>query len=138
MAEAKKQVRPIQFGNAVGRIARAHHLNDDEHGGCQGKFRPPGTGEVFGRVGIDLLAGPTETLLLCDDSVDAEITTADLLGQAPLFWALAVLQQSIGVQAMVWTLGVIARDVNVFTDTALMCFEVGVPLPHICWVRYLL
>merc|ERR1712176_912513 len=38
--------------------------------------------QVFGRVGIDLLAGPTETLLLCDDSVDEEITTADLLGQA--------------------------------------------------------
>mmetsp|Transcript_65696 Transcript_65696/g.182877 ORF Transcript_65696/g.182877 Transcript_65696/m.182877 type:complete len:459 (+) Transcript_65696:81-1457(+) len=38
--------------------------------------------QVFGRVGIDLLAGPTETLLLCDDSVDAEITAADLLGQA--------------------------------------------------------
>lgn len=38
--------------------------------------------QVFGKVGIDLIAGPTETLLLCDDSVDAEITTADLLGQA--------------------------------------------------------
>jgi sulfopropanediol 3-dehydrogenase len=38
--------------------------------------------QVFGQVGIDLLAGPTETLLLCDDSVDSEITTADLLGQA--------------------------------------------------------
>merc|ERR1712050_665752 len=38
--------------------------------------------QVFGQVGIDLLAGPTETLLLCDDSVDAELTTADLLGQA--------------------------------------------------------
>lgn len=38
--------------------------------------------QVFGQVGIDLLAGPTETLLLCDDSVDAEITAADLLGQA--------------------------------------------------------
>jgi len=38
--------------------------------------------QVFGKVGIDLLAGPTETLLLCDDSVDAEITVADLLGQA--------------------------------------------------------
>lgn len=38
--------------------------------------------QVFGQVGIDLLAGPTETLLVCDDSVDAEITTADLLGQA--------------------------------------------------------
>merc|ERR1740121_2180162 len=38
--------------------------------------------QVFGRVGIDLIAGPTETLLLCDDSVDAEIAAADLLGQA--------------------------------------------------------
>jgi sulfopropanediol 3-dehydrogenase len=38
--------------------------------------------QVFGRVGIDLIAGPTETLLLCDDSVDSEITAADLLGQA--------------------------------------------------------
>lgn len=38
--------------------------------------------QVFGQVGIDLLAGPTETLLLCDDSVDSDITTADLLGQA--------------------------------------------------------
>merc|ERR1712217_510086 len=38
--------------------------------------------QVFGQVGIDLIAGPTETLLLCDDSVDAEITAADLLGQA--------------------------------------------------------
>jgi len=38
--------------------------------------------QVFGQVGIDLLAGPTETLLLCDDSVDAEIVVADLLGQA--------------------------------------------------------
>merc|ERR1719181_2294703 len=38
--------------------------------------------QVFGKVGIDLLAGPTETMLICDDSIDAEITTADLLGQA--------------------------------------------------------
>merc|ERR1719326_953855 len=38
--------------------------------------------QVFGQVGIDLLAGPTETMLICDDSIDAEITTADLLGQA--------------------------------------------------------
>lgn len=38
--------------------------------------------QVFGKVGIDLIAGPTETLLLCDDSVDAEFCSADLLGQA--------------------------------------------------------
>jgi len=38
--------------------------------------------QLFGRVGIDLLAGPTETLILADDSVDAELIAVDLLGQA--------------------------------------------------------
>ena len=38
--------------------------------------------QLFGRVGIDLLAGPTETLIIADDSVDAELCATDLLGQA--------------------------------------------------------
>ena len=38
--------------------------------------------QLFGKVGIDLLAGPTETLVIADDSVDAELCAADLLGQA--------------------------------------------------------
>src|SRR6187399_454282 len=38
--------------------------------------------QLFGRVGIDLLAGPTETLIVADDSVDAELCATDLLGQA--------------------------------------------------------
>lgn len=38
--------------------------------------------QLFGRVGIDLLAGPTETLVIADDSVDAEMCAVDLLGQA--------------------------------------------------------
>jgi sulfopropanediol 3-dehydrogenase len=38
--------------------------------------------QLFGRVGIDLLAGPTETLVICDDTVDAELVAVDLLGQA--------------------------------------------------------
>jgi sulfopropanediol 3-dehydrogenase len=38
--------------------------------------------QLFGRVGIDLLAGPTETLVIADDSVDGEICATDLLGQA--------------------------------------------------------
>ncbi|NQW10129.1 MAG: histidinol dehydrogenase [Alphaproteobacteria bacterium] len=38
--------------------------------------------QLFGRVGIDLFAGPTETLILADDTVDGEICAADLLGQA--------------------------------------------------------
>ena len=38
--------------------------------------------QIFGRVGIDLLAGPTETLVIADDAVDGEICAIDLLGQA--------------------------------------------------------
>ena len=38
--------------------------------------------QLFGRVGIDLLAGPTETLIVADDTADAEICATDLLGQA--------------------------------------------------------
>lgn len=38
--------------------------------------------QLFGRVGIDLLAGPTETMVIADDSVDAELCATDLLGQA--------------------------------------------------------
>jgi sulfopropanediol 3-dehydrogenase len=38
--------------------------------------------QLFGRVGIDLFAGPTETLVIADDSVDGEMCAVDLLGQA--------------------------------------------------------
>lgn len=37
---------------------------------------------LFGRVGIDLFAGPTETLVIADESVDGELVATDLLGQA--------------------------------------------------------
>ncbi|WP_377297113.1 histidinol dehydrogenase [Rhizobium sp. SGZ-381] len=38
--------------------------------------------QLYGRVGIDLFAGPTETMVIADDTVDAEICATDLLGQA--------------------------------------------------------
>lgn len=38
--------------------------------------------QLYGRVGIDLFAGPTETLIIADDTVDAEMCATDLLGQA--------------------------------------------------------
>jgi len=38
--------------------------------------------QLYGRVGIDLFAGPTETLVIADESVDAEMCATDLLGQA--------------------------------------------------------
>jgi sulfopropanediol 3-dehydrogenase len=38
--------------------------------------------QLFGRVGIDLLAGPTETLVIADETADAEMVACDILGQA--------------------------------------------------------
>ncbi len=38
--------------------------------------------QLFGRVGIDLFAGPTETMIVADQTVDAELCATDLLGQA--------------------------------------------------------
>ncbi len=38
--------------------------------------------QLYGRVGIDLFAGPTETLIIADETVDGEICATDLLGQA--------------------------------------------------------
>jgi sulfopropanediol 3-dehydrogenase len=38
--------------------------------------------QLFGRVGIDLFAGPTETMVIADETADAEMCATDLLGQA--------------------------------------------------------
>jgi len=38
--------------------------------------------QLYGRVGIDLFAGPTETMVIADHTVDAELCATDLLGQA--------------------------------------------------------
>ena len=38
--------------------------------------------QLYGRVGIDLFAGPTETLVIADETVDGELCATDLLGQA--------------------------------------------------------
>lgn len=38
--------------------------------------------QLFGRVEIDLFAGPTETLVIADETVDGELCAVDLLGQA--------------------------------------------------------
>lgn len=38
--------------------------------------------QLYGRVGIDLFAGPTETMVIADETVDGELCATDLLGQA--------------------------------------------------------
>ncbi|WP_437226844.1 histidinol dehydrogenase [Planctomicrobium sp. SH661] len=50
--------------------------------GAGNKFVAEAKRQLFGRCGIDLLAGPTEILVLADDSADPELVACDLLGQA--------------------------------------------------------
>lgn len=50
--------------------------------GAGNKFVAEAKRQLFGRCGIDLLAGPTEVLVIADDSADPEIVACDLLGQA--------------------------------------------------------
>ena len=50
--------------------------------GAGNKFVAEAKRQLFGDVGIDLLAGPTEILVICDDTADPHIVAADILGQA--------------------------------------------------------
>jgi sulfopropanediol 3-dehydrogenase len=50
--------------------------------GAGNKFVAEAKRQLFGKVGIDLLAGPTEILIICDDTADPYILAADILGQA--------------------------------------------------------
>ena len=70
--------------------------------------------QLYGRVGIDLFAGPTETLVIADDSVDAELCATDLLGQAehgPTSPAVLLTNsESLARQTMLeveWLLGIL-------------------------------
>ena len=67
--------------------------------------------QLFGRVGIDLLAGPTETLIIADDTCDAEMAAVDLIGQA---------EHGPGSPAVLLTTsGKLARDVPLAIDQLL-------------------
>ncbi len=50
--------------------------------GAGNKFVAEAKRQLFGTVGIDLLAGPTEILVICDETADPSIVAADILGQA--------------------------------------------------------
>jgi sulfopropanediol 3-dehydrogenase len=50
--------------------------------GAGNKFVAEAKRQLFGDVGIDLLAGPTEIMVICDDTADPHIVAADILGQA--------------------------------------------------------
>ena len=69
---------------AVGALALGTETIDPVHMlvGPGNAFVAEAKRQLFGRIGIDLLAGPTETLIIADETVDAEICATDLLGQA--------------------------------------------------------
>ena len=69
---------------AVGAMALGTETLDPVHMlvGPGNAFVAEAKRQLFGRVGIDLFAGPTETMLIADDTVDAELCATDLLGQA--------------------------------------------------------
>ena len=69
---------------AVGAMALGTETIDPVHMlvGPGNAFVAEAKRQLFGRVGIDLFAGPTETMVIADDTVDAEMCATDLLGQA--------------------------------------------------------
>ncbi len=69
---------------AVGAMALGTETIDPVHMivGPGNAFVAEAKRQLFGRVGIDLFAGPTETMVIADDTVDAELCATDLLGQA--------------------------------------------------------
>ena len=69
---------------AVGALALGTETIDPVHMlvGPGNAFVAEAKRQLYGRVGIDLFAGPTETMVIADDTVDAEMCATDLLGQA--------------------------------------------------------
>lgn len=69
---------------AVGAMALGTETLDPVHMlvGPGNAFVAEAKRQLFGRVGIDLFAGPTETMVIADETVDAEMCATDLLGQA--------------------------------------------------------
>ncbi len=69
---------------AVGAMAIGTETIDSVHMivGPGNAFVAEAKRQLFGRVGIDLFAGPTETMVIADETVDAEMCATDLLGQA--------------------------------------------------------
>jgi sulfopropanediol 3-dehydrogenase len=79
-----RKVHPL--GGVQALAAMAFGLLDNEPAdmivGAGNAFVAEAKRQLYGRVGIDVLAGPSEVAVLADDSADAEMVAADLLGQA--------------------------------------------------------
>jgi len=79
-----RKVHPL--GGVQALAAMAFGLLDNEPAdmivGAGNAFVAEAKRQLYGRVGIDVLAGPSEVAVLADDSADAQMVAADLLGQA--------------------------------------------------------
>ncbi len=83
--------------------------------------------QLFGQVGIDLLAGPTEVLIVADDSADAEMVATDLLGQAE--------HGPTSPAALVTTSRQLAEEVQVEIGRQLETLETA-DLASVAWEEY--
>lgn len=81
--------------------------------------------QLFGRVGIDLFAGPTETMVIADDTVDAELCATDLLGQAEHGYNSPAVLLTISRKLAVATLAEVDRLLTILptADTARKSWE---------------
>ncbi|MFT4583541.1 MAG: sulfopropanediol 3-dehydrogenase [Gammaproteobacteria bacterium] len=75
--------------------------------------------QLYGRVGIDLFAGPTETLVIADDSVDGELCATDLLGQAEHGATSPAILLTTSTQLANDTLKEIERLLNILPTAAI-------------------
>lgn len=74
--------------------------------------------QLYGRVGIDLFAGPTETMVIADDTVDAELCATDLLGQAEHGYNSPAVLVTISRKLADATLGEIDRLLTILPTAA--------------------
>ena len=81
--------------------------------------------QLFGRVGIDLFAGPTETMVIADETVDAEMCATDLLGQAEHGYNSPAVLVTNSRKLALETLDEIARILTILptADTARISWE---------------
>jgi sulfopropanediol 3-dehydrogenase len=83
--------------------------------------------QLFGRVGIDLIAGPTEILVIADETADAEMVACDLMGQAE--------HGPTSLAALITTSEDLAREVQVEIQRQLPLLPTG-HIAGVAWENY--
>ena len=81
--------------------------------------------QLYGRVGIDLFAGPTETLVIADESADAEMCAVDLLGQAEHGPTSPAVLLTTSEKLARDTMAEIERQLTILPDCSHCCGKLG-------------